>query len=302
MKKQPRERLQPGTMKTAAPTDFRLVNPEMFTTFVEVSFHKLPTNISNDMMKKLIFSAALLLAGGAVAAQPKVIAHRGYWTAPESAQNSLASFTKADAVGVYGSEIDVWLTADDKLIVNHDRVYKGTDINMEKSTLKEITSIVLPNGENIPTFDAYLKLVASKPDTRLILEMKSLSDYNREDLAAEKIVRELKKYKVLERTDIIAFSINACLAFKKLLPDTRIYYLNGDLPPKSIKKLGLAGIDYSMGVLRKHPQWVKEAHELGLEVNVWTVDSEEDMKYFIGLGVDYITTDYPERLQALLKK
>ena len=180
-------------MKTAAPTDFRLVNPEMFTTFVEVSFHKLPTNISNDMMKKLIFSAALLLAGGAVAAQPKV-------------------------------------------------------------------------------------------------------------LAAEKIVRELKKYKVLERTDIIAFSINACLAFKKLLPDTRIYYLNGDLPPKSIKKLGLAGIDYSMGVLRKHPQWVKEAHELGLEVNVWTVDSEEDMKYFIGLGVDYITTDYPERLQALLKK
>ena len=289
-------------MKTAAPTDFRLVNPEMFTTFVEVSFHKLPTNISNDMMKNLIFSAALLLAGGAVAAQPKVIAHRGYWTAPESAQNSLASFTKADAVGVYGSEIDVWLTADNKLIVNHDRKYKGTDIDMEKSTAKEITAIVLPNGENIPTFDAYLKLVASKPDTRLILEMKSLSDYNREDLAAEKIVRELKKYKVLERTDIIAFSINACLAFKKLLPDTRIYYLNGDLPPKSIKKLGLAGIDYSMGVLRKHPQWVKEAHELGLEVNVWTVDSEEDMKYFIGLGVDYITTDYPERLQALLKK
>lgn len=289
-------------MKTAAPTDFRLVNPEMFTTFVEVSFHKLPTNISNDMMKKLIFSAALLLAGGAVAAQPKVIAHRGYWTAPESAQNSLASFTKADAVGVYGSEIDVWLTADNKLIVNHDRKYKGTDIDMEKSTAKEITAIVLPNGENIPTFDAYLKLVASKPDTRLILEMKSLSDYNREDLAAKKIVRALKKYKVLERTDIIAFSINACLAFKKLLPDTRIYYLNGDLPPKSIKKLGLAGIDYSMGVLRKHPQWVKEAHELGLEVNVWTVDSEEDMKYFIGLGVDYITTDYPERLQALLKK
>ncbi len=289
-------------MKTPLPTDFRLVNPEMFINFAEVSFHKSPTKISNDMTKKIIFTAALLLAGGAVIAQPKVIAHRGYWTAPESAQNSLASFTKADAIGVYGSEIDVWLTADNKLIVNHDRRYKGTDVDMEKSTAKEITAIVLPNGENIPTFDAYLKLVASKPDTRLILEMKSLSDYNREDLAAEMIVKELKKYKVLDRTDIIAFSINACLAFKKLLPDTKIYYLNGDLPPKSIKKLGLAGIDYSMGVLRKHPNWVKEAHEQGLEVNVWTVDSEEDMKYFIGQGVDYITTDYPERLQALLKK
>ena len=177
----------------------------------------------------------------------------------------------------------------------------GTDIDMEKSTAKEITAIVLPNGENIPTFDAYLKLVASKPNTRLILEMKSLSDYNREDLAAKKIVKQLKKYGVLDQTEIIAFSINACMAFKKLIPDTKIYYLNGDLAPKSIKKLGLAGIDYSMKVLRKNPEWVKQAHDLGLEVNVWTVDSEEDMKYFIGLGVDYITTDYPERLQALLK-
>ena len=288
-------------MQTKVLPSFRLVNPEMFATFVMVSFQKSPTNISNDMTKNLILAAAMLLAGGAVAAQPKVIAHRGYWTAPESAQNSIASFTKADAVGVFGSEIDVWLTADDKLIVNHDRVYKGTDINMEKSTLKEITSIVLPNGENIPTLDAYLRLVATKPNTRLILEMKSLSDLKREDLATEKIVKALRKYNLLDRTDIIAFSINACLAFKKLMPDGRIFYLNGDLAPRSIKKLGLTGIDYSMSVLRKNPKWVEQAHKEGLEVNVWTVDTEEDMRYFIDLGVDYITTDYPERLQALLK-
>ena len=97
-------------MQTKVLPPFRLVNPEMFATFVMVSFQKSPTNISNDMTKNLILAAAMLLAGGAVAAQPKVIAHRGYWTAPESAQNSIASFTKADAVGVFGSEIDVWLT------------------------------------------------------------------------------------------------------------------------------------------------------------------------------------------------
>ena len=293
---------RPIITKNYALHGFQLVIPEMFSNFVKVSFYKHSTNISNDMTKKLILAAAMLLTGSAaVAAQPKVISHRGYWTAPNSAQNSLASFTKADSVGVFGSEIDVWLTADDKLIVNHDRVYKGTDINMEKSTLKEITSIVLPNGENIPTLDAYLRLVAAKPDTRLILEMKSLSDLKREDLAAEKIVKALRKYNLLDRTDIIAFSINACLAFKKLMPDGRIFYLNGDLAPRSIKKLGLTGIDYSMSVLRKNPKWVEQAHKEGLEVNVWTVDTEEDMRYFIDLGVDYITTDYPERLQALLK-
>lgn len=293
---------RPIIAKNYALQGFQLVIPEMFSNFVKVSFYKHSTNISNDMTKKLILAAAMLLTGSAaVAAQPKVISHRGYWTAPNSAQNSLASFTKADSVGVFGSEIDVWLTADDKLIVNHDRVYKGTDINMEKSTLKEITSIVLPNGENIPTLDAYLRLVAAKPNTRLILEMKSLSDLKREDLAAEKIVKALRKYNLLDRTDIIAFSINACLAFKKLMPDGRIFYLNGDLAPRSIKKLGLTGIDYSMSVLRKNPKWVEQAHKEGLEVNVWTVDTEEDMRYFIDLGVDYITTDYPERLQALLK-
>lgn len=293
---------RPIITKNYALQGFQLVIPEMFSNFVKVSFYKHSTNISNDMTKKLILAAAMLLTGSAaVAAQPKVISHRGYWTAPNSAQNSLASFTKADSVGVFGSEIDVWLTADDKLIVNHDRVYKGTDINMEKSTLKEITSIVLPNGENIPTVDAYLRLVATKPNTRLILEMKSLSDLKREDLATEKIVKALRKYNLLDRTDIIAFSINACLAFKKLMPDGRIFYLNGDLAPRSIKKLGLTGIDYSMSVLRKNPKWVEQAHKEGLEVNVWTVDTEEDMRYFIDLGVDYITTDYPERLQALLK-
>ena len=293
---------RPIITKNYALQGFQLVIPEMFSNFVKVSFYKHSTNISNDMTKKLILAAAMLLTGSAaVAAQPKVISHRGYWTAPNSAQNSLASFTKADSVGVFGSEIDVWLTADDKLIVNHDRVYKGTDINMEKSTLKEITSIVLPNGENIPTLDAYLRLVATKPNTRLILEMKSLSDLKREDLAAEKIIKALRKYNLLDRTDIIAFSINACLAFKKLMPDGRIFYLNGDLAPRSIKKLGLTGIDYSMSVLRKNPKWVEQAHKEGLEVNVWTVDTEEDMRYFIDLGVDYITSDYPERLQALLK-
>lgn len=252
-------------------------------------------------MKKLSILFILLAIGaGTALAQPKVIAHRGYWETPGSAQNSLTAFIKADSIGVFGSEIDVWLTADDRLIVNHDRIFKGTDIDMERSTQREICNIVLPNGENIPTLDAYLRLVASKPDTRLILEMKSLSDLNREDLAAEKIVKSLRKYGLVERTDIIAFSLNACLAFKKLLPDSKIYYLDGDLAPKKIKKLGLAGIDYSVKVLRKHPEWVEQAHKLGLEVNVWTVDEEEDMRYFIDLGVDYITTNFPEQLQQLL--
>lgn len=253
------------------------------------------------MLKKILVLAGLAAAMIATAqAQTKVVAHRGYWRTEGSAQNSLASFIKADAAGVYGSEIDVWLTADDKLVVNHDRKFKG--VEMETSDLKTATAIVLDNGEKLPTLDEYLKVVKQYPNTRLVLEMKSLKDLSRERLAAGMIVKKLKKYGLVAQTDIIAFSLNACMEFARLLPDTKVYYLNGDLSPKQVKRIGLAGVDYQDKVIKAHPDWVKQAHDLGLEVNVWTVDKPEDMKYFIDLGVDYITTNEPVVLNGLLKK
>jgi glycerophosphoryl diester phosphodiesterase len=234
-----------------------------------------------------------------LSAQVKVVAHRGYWKTEGSAQNSLASLTKADEIKCFGSEFDVWLTADGKLVVDHDKTFKG--VNMEEDKLKTIRQIKLDNGETLPTLDEYLKCALKHPDIRLVLEMKPLNSLIREDEAVKKIVKALKKYKLLDRTDIISFSINACIQFKKALPDTKIYYLNGDIWPYRIKALGFAGIDYSMSDFQKHPEWIKEAHEQGLEVNVWTVDKEEDLRYFISQGVDYITTNEPELLQRLLK-
>lgn len=71
--------------------------------------------------------------------------------------------------------------------------------------------------------------------------------------------------------------------------------------PAQIKQMGGTGIDYAMKVIRKHPEWIKECHDLGLLVNVWTVNSEADMKWCIDHSVDFITTNEPERLQSLLK-
>lgn len=250
-------------------------------------------------MKNWFLTLVLFVATGAWA-QPKVIAHRGYWTAERSAQNSLSSWSEADRVGCYGSEFDVWLTGDNRLVVNHDRVQQGTDIDMTTASAREIRKIILPNGEPIPTLDAYLRLAKSTPGTRLILELKT-HPFVREDVAVKKIVRRLRRLGLLERTDFISFSLNACLAFRKALPEARIYYLTGDIAPKAVKNLLLTGVDYSIATLRQHPEWIEEAHQLGLEVNVWTVNREEDMRQCIAWGVDYITTDYPEQLQALLQ-
>lgn len=252
------------------------------------------------MKRSLIITLLMaFVAIASVQAQVKVVAHRGYWKTDGSAQNSLTSLTKADAIGCFGSEFDVWLTADDNLVVDHDRTFKG--VNMEESDLKTIRTITLDNGEQLPTLDEYLQR-GKELNTRLVLEMKPLGDLNREDLAVNKIIQALLKYKVLDRTDIISFSLNACIEFRKALPDTKVYYLDGDLAPAKIKALGLAGVDYSMAAMRQHPEWTEECHKLGLEVNVWTVDKEEDLRYFIGQGVDIITTNEPELLQRILKE
>ena len=92
-------------------------------------------------------------------------------------------------------------------------------------------------------------------------------------------------------------------AFKKLLPDTNIYYLDGDYSPKKVKSLGLKGIDYHQNALRsEHPEWLTQAQELGVEVNVWTVDNPEMLQYYIDKHVDYITTNKPVELQGMLRK
>jgi glycerophosphoryl diester phosphodiesterase len=45
---------------------------------------------------------------------------------------------------------------------------------------------------------------------------------------------------------------------------------------------------------------VAAAHRIGVEVHVWTVNDETEMRAFLALGVDGIITDYPSRLVGLL--
>jgi glycerophosphoryl diester phosphodiesterase len=47
---------------------------------------------------------------------------------------------------------------------------------------------------------------------------------------------------------------------------------------------------------------VKLAHDLGLEVKVWTVNEKTQMETLINMGVDGIITDYPDRLREVLQQ
>lgn len=253
------------------------------------------------MKIKSLFIILMMAASVQMMADTEIVAHRGYWRAPGSAQNSLSSYKNADRVGCYGSEIDVWITRDGEVVVNHDPSYKG--LLLETATLAEVRKLTLDNGETMPTLDEYLKTAkAGKPE--LVIEIKTHKDLWRQNLCIDRALELVKKNKMQKRVSYIAFSYAAVLRLIEKAPKgTEVYYLNGDLSPQQLKQIGCTGPDYHQRVFQAtHPEWIEEFHRLGMKINVWTVDGEEDLKYFISKKVDLITTNEPELLKRLLGK
>ena len=246
-------------------------------------------------MKRPILISFFLIFSISLLAQPKVAAHRGYWKAEGSAQNSITSFQKAAEIGCWGCEFDVWLTADGVPVVFHDATVEG--IRIEDTTYATLMNIRLKNGEFIPTLQQYLTEAQRWPNCRLIFEVKPHRNQKRDFQISEMAVELVNMLGLASRTDYISFSKNACKRLHELAPDAKIAYLNGELSPKEIKELGWTGIDYNSKVFDNHPDWALEAKQLGLEVNVWTVDGEEALTRFAKMpGIDIITTNDPEIL------
>ena len=251
-------------------------------------------------MKRLIFAMIAATTIATAAAQPKVIAHRGFWDAPGSAQNSIRALVKADSIGCWGSEFDVWMTADGKLVVNHDASFKG--VTIETARAADVTAMTLSNGEHLPLLDDYLKTFAQHPGIKVVCELKSHTDKRHEAKAVKKVLKLIKRHKLTDRAVYITFSPEATREFVKHAPKgTEVYYLNGNWTPQQLKDEGCAGLDYSLAVMKKHPEWIEQCHSLGLKVNIWTVNRRDDLQWCIDHGADFITTNDPLLLQQMIK-
>lgn len=111
-------------------------------------------------MKRILISTLMLFFFTASFGQKfnwnknQVIAHRGAWKKNNFPQNSIASLNEAVKLGCYGSEFDVWMTADNILVVNHDPEFQG--LTIEKVNYADLLTKTMSNGEKIPTLEAYL--------------------------------------------------------------------------------------------------------------------------------------------------
>ncbi|QMU31459.1 glycerophosphodiester phosphodiesterase [Adhaeribacter radiodurans] len=229
----------------------------------------------------------------------KVVAHRGAWKNTGVAENSVASLNHAVALGCEGSEFDVRMSSDSVLYVNHDPEIQG--ISIAKASSNELNTIKLSHGESFPTLEAYLKAGMGQTKTKLILEIKASELGKENSLAAtHRIVKMVEDLQAQAWVDYISFDYDVCLEVMKLAPYAKVAYLNGDKTPTELAQANFFGLDYHFKVLQKNSNWVQEAKQNKLTINVWTVNEKAMLEDFLKQNVDFITTNEPELLLNLI--
>lgn len=252
-----------------------------------------------DRLARLIQMRRYMKYGLPFKNETKVVAHRGFWRTEGSDQNSIASLLKADELGAWGAEFDVWRASDGVLVLNHDGVHDGHVVQNTPSTV--LTTLRLANGETMPTLDAYLA-AAKRTKVHLVLELKPHATPEAETAAAEATVKAVEAAKLTKRVTYITFSRHAMEELIRLAPKNDVLYLGGDISPEELEKLGAAGGDYNHGVYLKHPEWLEYMKQHGMISNVWTVNHPVDMIWAMRQKIDFLTTDRPDLFLQLQGK
>lgn len=233
-----------------------------------------------------------------------IVAHRGFWNCEEGgmAKNSVAALIQAQENNFWGTEFDVNMSKDGKLIVFHDGHVKG--VSIERNKAERFANHRLKNDESIPTIDQFFEQAQKNPGTMLVFELKKHSKKTVESKAVRLTVKKLKEYDLFspDKVMFISFSRHICERFAKLAPGFTVQYLEQDANPDELILDDINGIDIRHTYLRKHPELIERARANNMSVNTWTVDKEEDIRKMIELGVDQITTDYPLLVRQILQE
>ncbi len=250
--------------------------------------------IAGGVIAALLLIYIFLLAPGRLKddslLKETLYAHRGLHSEDNSIpENSLEAFSLAAKEG-YGIELDIRLTADDKVVVFHDENLMrvcGVDKDVSGCTYEELCGYRLYDSEEkIPLFADVLSLVGGR--VPVIVEIKTS---NRNALLCSKAVEILDAYK----GPFVMESFNPMIAgwFKKNRPNV----IRGQLAA-GIAEYGVIpkyqGALLSLLLLNfvSRPHFVAFKHEdshrklrlsfyrlLGGKLVAWTVQHESDMVY-----------------------
>ncbi|OSZ81123.1 glycerophosphodiester phosphodiesterase [Chitinophagaceae bacterium IBVUCB2] len=230
-----------------------------------------------------------------------VIAHRGAWKKNKLPENSIASLKEAIRLGCTGSEFDIWMTADDSIVINHDPHYNK--LTIEKTNYADLLAFKLSNGEKIPTLREYLLAgLEDNNQTMLVLEIKpSTISVDRGRIVATRVVQLVKELNATAMSAYISFDYEILKRIIEIDPKASTQYLKGDVEPTQLKKDKMTGLDYHFSVFKKQPTWADEAKKEKLILNAWTVNDAAEMNLLLDKGFHYITTNEPELLFDIVR-
>lgn len=238
--------------------------------------------------------------------QTKIYGHRG--ASQYAPENSMEAFQMAYEMGADGIELDVQMTRDGYLVVTHDeeisRVSDGSgyvkDFSLEEirrfqfnKTHTEYKDVRIPVLEEVLEWAAQKK-TRSGGDFKIIIELKN-SVFSYKGLE-EAVLQVVKGKELLGKVLFSSFSHRSMLKLQKLEPEAKIAFLYCD----DILDVANYAEKYNVNIL--HPAWyllndkemLENIHEKGIEVNIWTVNSGQEIRRFCNLGIDGIITNRPD--------
>lgn len=219
-----------------------------------------------------------------------VIAHRG--ASRLEAENSLAAFRRAVAVGADGIELDIHATSDLRFVVVHDELFQGRPIST--LTLAQVRGRPLENGEVIPTLAEALESIG--PATTVFIEVKTLSPHSDPLLLAELAAGPNSRGYHLH-----SFDHRTVQRLRERAPERTYGVLSCSRPVNPLEQLRAAGATE----LWQHESLidadlVRTVHDGGGTVFAWTVDDPVRIGALKDLGVDGVCTNRPDSARAWL--
>jgi len=230
-------------------------------------------------------------------ALPRVIAHRGL--AIEAPENSLLAFAHALAVGAAHLETDVHASADGVAVVAHDADLSrvaGRPQRVGDLTAADLARLDLGQSQHMPTL---AEALSAFPEARFNIDLKSAN-------AVDAAVAAIRAARAEDRVLLTSFSERRRRAALAQLPGVATSasgprfaaaLLASVLRGGPLVKAALRGLHAvqiptrAIGLDTVSPARIRAFHAAGVEVHVWTINDETEMRRLLSLGVDGIVTD-----------
>lgn len=242
---------------------------------------------------------------------PVALAHRGGARHPSNLgiENTLRAFRTAIDLGYRYLETDVHATSDGRLVAFHDtRLDRVTDRRGAIASMpwREVRQARIGGTEPIPLLEEVLE---EFPQARVNIDIKARG-------AISPLAETIRAHRVEDRVCVGSFSDRRLAAFRRLA---------GPAVATAAGPLGTAALRYAPSAITRRlhtpaqvlqipwryavgsrtislvtPGLVAQAHRLGKQVHVWTIDDPGDMTELLDLGADGIVSDRIDVLRQVL--